>query len=376
MTHIQNTTQDFAKTISEPLNEALKTTAEAEQSETGKSTAQKLTEIAYTIDYLNECTNRLENCIQTLGKGIQWYETQPNNINDGELLDTLKNPTPPTNTNTNDLIIELDIDNGEINNVYSRDGKCHPANSLHYKPIEPNAAQHYKGIHEQTTQTFINNYIIPAATYIEDIQPPQKANETHISTSNQNSITSKLTPKLLDTNSKFFTTENGKALINNQAPQPRPGEESKYSSNTHLTPDQQNKILTLADQAVSNATPYAWGGGTIHGTGQGTTQWDPSGDALYNRDDLKNGFDCSSLVQYLHYQATGKDIGRTTIDQLNQDLAPVNKNDIQIGDLGYRNTDHVVMYVGDNKIVEAPSSGGTVSYRILTDEDTFEWKRP
>lgn len=377
MPKIQHTSQDFANTISQPLNQALKTNNEANQTQTGQSTTQKITEIAYTLDYLNECTNRLENCIQTLEQGIERYETQPNNIKDGGLLDTLKNPTPTNNTKPNDLIIELDITtNGEINNAYTQDGKCYPADSLHYKPIEPNAAQHYKGIHEQTTQTFIDTYIIPAATYIQDIQPPQKAHETHISTSNQNSITNKLTPTLLDTTSKFFTTQHGKTLLENQAPQPQPGEETKHSSRATLTPNQQNKLLKLADQAVANATPYAWGGGNIHGTGQGTTQWDTSGDALYSRDDLKKGFDCSSLVQYLHYQATGKDIGRTTHDQLNNGLTPIKETDKQIGDLGYRGNNHVVMYVGNNKIVEAPTSGGTVSYRTLTDKDNFDWKRP
>lgn len=377
MPKIQLTAQDFANTISQPLNQALKANNDGNQTQTGQAAAQKITEIAHILDYLNECTNRLENCVQTLEQGIEWYEAQPNNIKDGELLDTLKTPATPTNTEPHDLIVELDIAaDGEVNNVYAQDGKCYPADSLHYKPIEPNAAQHYKGVHEQTTQTFIDNYIIPAATYIQSIQPPQKSNETHISSSNQNSITNKLTPTLLDTTSEFFTTQHGKTLLENQGPQPRPGEETKYSSQTTLTTDQRNKLLKLADQAVANATPYAWGGGNIHGTAQGTTEWDASGDALYNRDDLKDGFDCSSLVQYLHYQATGKDIGRTTYDQLNNGFASVEETDKQVGDLGYRGSEHVVMYVGDGKIVEAPESGGDVSYRTLTDEDDFNWKRP
>ena len=373
MTTIQPTAQDFANEISRTVNDTLTTNAKNNTSQTGQALAQKLTEIAYTTNYLNECTNRLEHSIHTLKEGITWYETQPNNIKDGDILDLLKTPQPTTNPN--DTITQLDIDNkGEINNAYTQDGKCYPADSLYYKPIEPNAAQHYKGIHEHTTQTFIDTYIIPAATYIEDIQPPQKANQTYISTSNTNSITHKISPGLLNTDSKFFTTEQGQTHINNQAP--RPGDETKYSSNQNLTPKQQTQILKLADQTVANATPYAWGGGTLTGKGQGTTQWDPSGDALYNRDDLKNGFDCSSLVQYLHYQTTGKDIGRTTNDQLAQGFSTVKEGNQQIGDLGYRGTDHVVMYVGDNKIVEAPASEGTVSYRTLTENDTFAWKRP
>lgn len=374
MPQIQPTANIFANEIAQPINDALTTNAQHNISQTGQALTQKLTEIAYTLDYLNECTNRLEHSIHTLEEGIEWYETQPDNIKDGDLLDTLKNPKPIT-SNNNDLITQLDIDNkGEVNNAYTQDGKCYPTDSLYYHPIEPNAAQHYKGIHDQTTQTFINNYIIPAATYIEDIQPPQKANQTRISTSNKNSITHKINPGLLNTESEFFNTEQGKTLLQNQAP--RSEDKTKYSSNQNLTPQQQKHILQLADQTVANATPYAWGGGTTEGKGKGTTQWDTSGNALFNRDDLKNGFDCSSLVQYLHYQTTGKNIGRTTYDQLAQGFATVDNNKIQIGDLGYRGNEHVVMYVGDNKIVEAPSSGGTVSYRTLTEEDNFTWKRP
>lgn len=374
MTQIQPTTKDFAYDIARPINDVLTTNAQHNISQTGQALAQKLTEITYTLDYLNECTNRLEHSIHTLEEGIEWYTTQPDNIKDGDLLDTFKNPQPAP-TNPNNTIIHLDIDNkGEINNAYTQDGKCYPADSLHYHPIEPNAAQHYKGIHDQTTQTFINNYIIPAATYIQDIQPPQKTNQTRISTSNKNSITHKINPGLLNTESKFFSTEQGKTFLQNQAP--RPEDETKYSSTQNLTPQQQKHILQLADQTVANATPYAWGGGTTQGKGKGTTQWDTSGDALFNRDDLKNGFDCSSLVQYLHYQTTGKNIGRTTFDQLDQGFPTVQDEEKQIGDLGYRGNTHVVMYIGDNKIIEAPTSGGTVSYRTLTEEDNFNWKRP
>ena len=199
----------------------------------------------------------------------------------------------------------------------------HP--NLHQQLHHP--CRHLHPRHTTTTKSQRNTH--------QHIQPKLNHKQTHTNTPRHHI--------------KILHHPTRKTLLENQAPQPQPGEETKHSSRTTLTSNQQNKLLKLADQAVANATPYAWGGGSIHGTGQGTTQWDTSGDALYNRDDLKKGFDCSSLVQYLHYQATGKDMGRTTHDQLNNGLTPIKETDKQIGDLGYRGNNHVVMYVGANK---------------------------
>ncbi|MDJ0813741.1 MAG: C40 family peptidase [Woeseiaceae bacterium] len=104
----------------------------------------------------------------------------------------------------------------------------------------------------------------------------------------------------------------------------------------------------VGDRAASVAlnqvgTPYRYGGAT------------PS------------GFDCSGLVHYSYRQA-GKSIPRTTAGQWAQ-LPPVDRQDVQAGDLLFFSIDgkmsHVGLYLGDGRFVHAPSSGRTVEIERL-----------
>ena len=78
----------------------------------------------------------------------------------------------------------------------------------------------------------------------------------------------------------------------------------------------------------------------------------------------ENGMDCSGLVRYVFKEAQGKDLPRTSaeISKLGES---VDKQDLQPGDLVFFNTlrrafSHVGIYLGDNKFIHAPSSGGAV----------------
>lgn len=85
--------------------------------------------------------------------------------------------------------------------------------------------------------------------------------------------------------------------------------------------------------------PYVWGGTT------------PS------------GFDCSGLMQYV-YRQHGISISRTTYTQI-YDGTPVSRNELQPGDLVFPNPDHVVMYIGNGKILHAPQTGDVVKIASL-----------
>lgn len=112
--------------------------------------------------------------------------------------------------------------------------------------------------------------------------------------------------------------------------------------------------------------PYAWGGGGKDGPSKGIHDGgvgDAHGD--YN----KIGFDCSGLMQYMIWQGTKKriDIGGSTGEQWPSKLLghgyEVQKAQIQPGDLIYYiggGTNHVAMYIGQNKMIEAPQSGDVV----------------
>ncbi|WP_093804078.1 NlpC/P60 family protein [Streptomyces sp. Wb2n-11] len=109
-------------------------------------------------------------------------------------------------------------------------------------------------------------------------------------------------------------------------------------------------------------TPYSWGGGGINGPSFGFAQGATT-----------NGFDCSSLVQYAVYHASGGKItlARTSQQQVTQGKA-VARQDLRPGDIigfqlngaGY---DHVAIYIGDGQILHAPRTGQTVSTARLTD---------
>lgn len=98
---------------------------------------------------------------------------------------------------------------------------------------------------------------------------------------------------------------------------------------------------------------YAWGGGTMSGPSGG---WGPDVGVV--------GFDCSGLTRYAYAQA-GITIPRVAADQY---AALPKVTNLEPGDLAFYATDpndpstihHVVMYLGNGQIIEAPESGERV----------------
>ena len=98
-----------------------------------------------------------------------------------------------------------------------------------------------------------------------------------------------------------------------------------------------NSIVNTAMQFLG--VPYVWGGTS------------PS------------GFDCSGLVQY-SYAQNGVDIPRVAQDQYNASTK-ISRDQLQAGDLVFggtstNNITHVMMYIGDGKVVHAPRTGEVV----------------
>lgn len=110
-------------------------------------------------------------------------------------------------------------------------------------------------------------------------------------------------------------------------------------------------------------TTYAWGGGTPRGPSKGITD---GGVADSHGDFNKVGFDCSGLVLYAVYQATdGRiELGHYTVTQLNDKrgkAVPVDQ--LQPGDIVFPpgpSPQHVAIYIGGGRMVEAPQSGDVV----------------
>lgn len=76
------------------------------------------------------------------------------------------------------------------------------------------------------------------------------------------------------------------------------------------------------------------------------------------------GFDCSGLVAFAYFRAARQALPRTTFD-LSRTGVRIDPHDLQPGDLVFFNTrqrpySHVGIYIGEQRFIHAPSSGGTV----------------
>ncbi len=84
----------------------------------------------------------------------------------------------------------------------------------------------------------------------------------------------------------------------------------------------------------------------------------------YGGNTPETGIDCSGLVRYVYKKAWGTELPRTAaaISEVGESIEAA---ELQPGDLVFYNTQrrqfsHVGIYLGDNKFVHAPSSGGKV----------------
>lgn len=109
--------------------------------------------------------------------------------------------------------------------------------------------------------------------------------------------------------------------------------------------------LVISTGLSLQGIPYSWGGGSIGGPTTGTNQGSNT-----------VGFDCSSFVQYA-FAKVGVMLPRTTYAQINCGVA-VTPTDAQPGDLLFfgnpQAPDHVAIYMGNNKMIEAPHTGDVI----------------
>ena len=119
-------------------------------------------------------------------------------------------------------------------------------------------------------------------------------------------------------------------------------------------------VVPVARQFVG-VTPYLWGGTT------------PA------------GFDCSGLVQYVYREAYGINLPRTSRQQFHAGVfIPLSHRHLmRPGDLVFfsstgrpENIHHVGIYIGNNRIIHAPSSGRLVSEQTLWLHDFIGAVRP
>lgn len=89
----------------------------------------------------------------------------------------------------------------------------------------------------------------------------------------------------------------------------------------------------------------------------------------------ENGLDCSGLVRYVFKEAWGANLPRTS-EEISRVGQNVDAQEMQPGDLVFYNTlkrgfSHVGIYLGDNKFIHSPSTGGQVRIERM---DIAYWK--
>lgn len=92
----------------------------------------------------------------------------------------------------------------------------------------------------------------------------------------------------------------------------------------------------------------------------------------YGGNSPESGFDCSGFVRYVYQQAANLSLphGARAISQIGK---RVPKHELQPGDLVFFNTlksafSHVGIYLGNNRFIHAPSSGGGVRIEDMQDQ--------
>ncbi|MET9857816.1 NlpC/P60 family protein [Streptomyces smyrnaeus] len=130
---------------------------------------------------------------------------------------------------------------------------------------------------------------------------------------------------------------------------------------------------TFGNRVVANAkkwlgTPYSWGGGGPEGPGRGFAQGAST-----------VGFDCSSLVQFAVYHASG---GKTLLPRTSQvqvtEGKAVPRDEMRPGDvIGFDlhgSFDHIGIYLGNGQFIHAPKTGDVVKISDL--DDSYYAGRP
>lgn len=136
--------------------------------------------------------------------------------------------------------------------------------------------------------------------------------------------------------------------------------DSTQGSGVPLPPGFAGSLIAAAQTQIGK--PYVWGGGTYTG---------PSG---VGSDGRGPGFDCSGLVMYAAYQASGGKLrlphyagAQMTFGQ------PVARDAKQPGDLifftesGASAPHHVAIYIGGGKILQAPRTGENVRFGTISE---------
>jgi len=119
--------------------------------------------------------------------------------------------------------------------------------------------------------------------------------------------------------------------------------------------DAAGRVGVVSAVRAELGVPYSWGGGGPGGPSYGFAQGAGT-----------KGFDCSSLLQY-GWAKAGIKIPRVTYDQwrVGRPVANPRPGDAVFFEPGKRGPEHVGIYIGNGKFIEAPHTGANVRVSTL-----------
>lgn len=83
------------------------------------------------------------------------------------------------------------------------------------------------------------------------------------------------------------------------------------------------------------------------------------------------GFDCSGFVGYVFRESAGLKLPRASYQMATVDGRKLTRDELKAGDLVFfaqrKRVNHVGIYLGDDRFIHAPSTGGRVRTDVLTD---------
>lgn len=152
------------------------------------------------------------------------------------------------------------------------------------------------------------------------------------------------------------TTRTTASLVNDKCTV-RKGHKTKCAKVTKLADVHKARMQKAQKTAMNKlmgqiGKPYRWGGTSP-----------------------RTGFDCSGLVYYAYKDLVKFRIPRTANEMYHlRDAAPVNRGELQNGDLVFFRTqgrgtaDHVGVYVGNGKFIQSPRSGQDIQITSLSED--------
>lgn len=231
------------------------------------------------------------------------------------------------------------------------------------KTFQAKLTEQNKTVADNTSEAAANQESIESIqknlAAIQKASDASKVNNVTQATPNKKPATKPSQPQKPSTDNNQSSNTDQESNSSNQENNNTSQEENNNTSSDNTLTSSEELGLAIANKALTRqGYMYVWGGGH---------SWSSIKNPNWTQ------FDCSGLVNWAHYQA-GVDLGRIhyTGSLINAGKG-VTKSQLQAGDIilfsdngKASGVHHVGIYIGDNKMVHAPSTGKAIQVADLS----------